>query len=514
MARARCGSACGRRTSARSASTSAWGSRRSAITNSWSAPSAIRNSFCVAVPTPPRRRAPPAREPPRPPAAWVVDAGHGDGLARGQAARGRLRSGHLCLRERGRWPRSRGAAPDRADRRRRNRHRGAQPRRPHRVAGAARCAAAEGRARGVPGLAARRQRRGVGDAALAHRHVVARAQRDTAAIGIAAVAGARAGGRGRRPRAARARRLLRSLRWRPRRHGGGRGNPPGRGGRPRRPRCQPQRPALVAGSRRPGDRVPAGWPLRWRRPTAAPVEFAPPQDQQPDVPMGRGPSIEARKNAVDAQRGKIFTKVIREIGVAARSGGSDASSNPRLRAAIDRGLQVNMSKDVIERAIKKATGELEGVTYEEIRYEGYAPGGVAVIVDCLTDNKVRTVADVRHAFGKFGGNLGTDGSVSFMFRKLGVLSFAAGADDVVVYPEDGAIDVLTAPDAFEAVKAAMDGAGLKPDIAEVSLRADNDIAVSGETAQQVAKLLRWLEDMDDVQNVYSNADLGADAYAA
>jgi len=244
--------------------------------------------------------------------------------------------------------------------------------------------------------------------------------------------------------------------------------------------------------------------------------------------MGRGPSIEARKNAVDAQRGKIFTKVIREIGVAARSGGGDAASNPRLRAAIDRGLQVNMSKDVIERAIKKATGELEGVTYEEIRYEGYAPGGVAVIVDCLTDNKVRTVADVRHAFGKFGGNLGTDGSVSFMFRKLGVLSFAAGADedriteiaidagadDVVVYPEDGAIDVLTAPDAFEAVKAAMDGAGLKPDIAEVTMRADNDIAVSGETAQQVAKLLRWLEDMDDVQNVYSNADLGADPYAA
>ena len=244
--------------------------------------------------------------------------------------------------------------------------------------------------------------------------------------------------------------------------------------------------------------------------------------------MGRGPSIEARKNAVDAQRGKIFTKVIREIGVAARAGGGDPNGNPRLRAAIDRGLQVNMSKDVIERAIKKATGELEGVTYEEIRYEGYAPGGVAVIVDCLTDNKVRTVADVRHAFGKFGGNLGTDGSVAFMFRKLGVLSFAAGADedriteiaidagadDVVVYPEDGAIDVLTAPDAFEAVKAAMDGAGLKPDIAEVTMRADNDIAVSGETAQQVVKLLRWLEDMDDVQNVYSNADLGADAYAA
>src|SRR6476661_1586211 len=214
--------------------------------------------------------------------------------------------------------------------------------------------------------------------------------------------------------------------------------------------------------------------------------------------MGRGPSIEARKNAVDAQRGKIFTKVIREIGVAARAGGGDPSGNPRLRAAIDRGLQVNMSKDVIERAIKKATGELEGVTYEEIRYEGYAPGGVAVIVDCLTDNKVRTVADVRHAFGKFGGNLGTDGSVSFTAGadedRITEIAIDAGADDVVVYPEDGAIDVLTAPDAFEAVKAAMDGAGLKPDIAEVSLRADNDIAVSGETAQQVAKLLRWLED--------------------
>jgi YebC/PmpR family DNA-binding regulatory protein len=243
--------------------------------------------------------------------------------------------------------------------------------------------------------------------------------------------------------------------------------------------------------------------------------------------MGRGPSIEARKNAVDAQRGKIFTKVIREIGVAARAGGGDPAGNPRLRAAIDKGLAVNMSKDVIERAIKKATGELEGVEYEEIRYEGYAPGGVAVIVDCLTDNKVRTVADVRHAFGKFGGNLGTDGSVSFMFRKLGVLTFGpgadedkitelaieAGADDVIVYPDDGSIEVLTAPDAFEVVKAAMEGGGLKADFAEVTMRADNDVVVEGETAQQVAKLLRWLEDLDDVQNVYSNADLGADVYA-
>lgn len=243
--------------------------------------------------------------------------------------------------------------------------------------------------------------------------------------------------------------------------------------------------------------------------------------------MGRGPSIEARKNAEDARRGKIFTKIIREISVAARRGGGDPNGNPGLRSAVDKALSANMSKDVIERAIKKATGALEGVDYEEIRYEGYAPGGVAVIVDCLTDNKVRTVADVRHAFGKFGGNLGTDGSVSFMFAKRGVLWFPAGADeekitevaieagadDIVVYPEDGSIDVLTAPDAFAAVKAAMDAAGLTAGQAEVTFRADNNIAVAGETAQQVVKLLNWLEDMDDVQNVYSNADLGEDAYA-
>ncbi len=238
--------------------------------------------------------------------------------------------------------------------------------------------------------------------------------------------------------------------------------------------------------------------------------------------MGRGPSIEGRKNAVDARRGKIFTKVIREISVAARAAGGDPSANPRLRTAIDKGLSVNMTKDVIERAIRKATGELEGVEYEEIRYEGYAPGGVAVIVDCLTDNKVRTVAEVRHAFGKFGGNMGAEGSVAFMFRKLGVLSYApgsnedaitdaaieAGADDVLVYPEDGAIDVLTAAEAFAPVQAAMEAAGLAPDLAEVALRAENDISVAGETAEQVQKLLQWLEDMDDVQHVSHNADLG------
>ena len=239
--------------------------------------------------------------------------------------------------------------------------------------------------------------------------------------------------------------------------------------------------------------------------------------------MGRGPSIEGRKNATDAKRGKIFTKIIREISVAARAGGGDVANNPRLRVAVDKGLSANMSKDVIERAIKKATGELEGVEYEEIRYEGYAPGGVAVIVDCLTDNRVRTVAEVRHAFGKCGGNMGTEGSVAFMFRKLGVLSFAAGAnedavteaaieagaDDVVVYPEDGAIDVLTWPEAFVSVKETMEAAGITADHAEITLRADNDIAVEGDTALQVVKLLDMLEDLDDVQNVYSNADQGA-----
>ncbi|CAD7714794.1 Transcriptional regulatory protein PmpR [Xanthomonas hydrangeae] len=236
--------------------------------------------------------------------------------------------------------------------------------------------------------------------------------------------------------------------------------------------------------------------------------------------MGRGPSIEGRKNASDAKRGKMFTKIIREISVAARGGGGDPSNNPRLRVAVDKGLSANMSKDVIERAIKKATGELEGVEYEEVRYEGYAPGGVAVIVDCLTDNRVRAVADVRHAFSKCGGNMGTDGSVAFMFKRLGVLSFAAGtdedtltdaaieagADDVVVYPEDGAIDVLTAPDAFAQVKQALAAAGLEPVHAEITFRAENDIAVDGDTALQVRKLLDMLEDLDDVQDVYSNVD--------
>ncbi len=237
--------------------------------------------------------------------------------------------------------------------------------------------------------------------------------------------------------------------------------------------------------------------------------------------MGRLMAIAGRKSAQDARRGKIFTKLIREISVAARQGGGDPGANPRLRLAMDKALDANMAKDVIERAVKKATGELEGVSYEEIRYEGYAPGGVAVIVDCLTDNKVRTVSDVRHAFSKHGGNLGTDGSVAYLFKKCGVISLPAGsdedtvteaaieagADDVVVYPDDGAIDVITAPDAFQTVRDALAAAGLVPESASVTLRADNDVKVGGEVAEQVIKLLDMLEDLDDVQNVYSNAEL-------
>lgn len=238
-------------------------------------------------------------------------------------------------------------------------------------------------------------------------------------------------------------------------------------------------------------------------------------------------NIQHRKGKQDAARGKVFTKLVREIHVATRVGGADPAGNPRLRLAIDKAVAASMPKDNIERAIKKASGDLEGVSYEELRYEGYAPGGVAVIVDCMTDNKNRTVADVRHAFSKFGGNLGTDGSVAYQFTKQGVLSFApgvdeekvmevaleAGAEDIRSFDEDGSVEVITTPEEFDAVCAAMEAAGLKPDEAEVTMRAENDISLEGEQAQTVAKFLDWLEEMDDVQNVYSNADLGADAYA-
>ncbi len=239
--------------------------------------------------------------------------------------------------------------------------------------------------------------------------------------------------------------------------------------------------------------------------------------------MGRGPSIEGRKNAEDARRGRTFTKLSREISVAARAGGGDQAGNPRLRTAIDKALDANMTKDTIERAIKKATGELEGVLYEEVRYEGYAPGGVAVIVDCVTDNRLRAVADVRHAFGKFGGNLGTEGSVAYLFKKLGVLSYPSGADEEkiteaaidagaedVAARGDGSIDVLTSPEQFGAVRDTMQKAGLQPAVAAITLRADSAIAVSDETAGQVRKLLDWLEELDDVQEVHCNAELPAE----
>ncbi len=237
-------------------------------------------------------------------------------------------------------------------------------------------------------------------------------------------------------------------------------------------------------------------------------------------------NIQHRKGKQDSVRGKVFTKLIREITVSARAGGGDPNGNPRLRLALDKAFAANMPKDNIDRAIKKATGELEGVHYEELRYEGYAPGGVAVLVDCVTDNRQRTVADVRHAFTKFGGNLGTDGSVAYLFKRIGVLSFApgadedaitnaaieAGAEDVVVFPEDGSIEVLTEADSFEAAVNAMKAAGVQPDEAEITERADIDVSVSGETAQSVAALLDWIEELDDVQNVYSNADLPAEVY--
>ncbi len=236
-------------------------------------------------------------------------------------------------------------------------------------------------------------------------------------------------------------------------------------------------------------------------------------------------NIQHRKKAVDAKRGKIFTRVNRELTVAAREGGSDPDSNPRLRLAIQKANAANMPKDTIERTIKKATGELEGVTYEEIRYEGYAPGGVAVMVETLTDNRNRTVAEVRHAFSKYGGNLGTDGSVSYLFSKLGVLNFEpgtsedrvmeialeAGADDVVT-EDDGSIEVITSPEAYAEVLAAMEAAGLEPANAEVTMRASTEVELDVETGQKVLKFLDVLEDLDDTQAVYSNADVPDEAY--
>lgn len=236
-------------------------------------------------------------------------------------------------------------------------------------------------------------------------------------------------------------------------------------------------------------------------------------------------NIQHRKKAQDAKRGKIFTRLIREITVAAREGGGDPESNPRLRLAIDKANASNVPKDNIERAIKKATGELEGASYDEIRYEGYAPSGVAVMVDCLTDNRNRTVSEVRHAFSKHGGNLGQDGSVNYLFEKKGVITFApgtgedrvmeaaleAGAEDIVT-DEDGSIEVLTDPSEFESVRDVFKAAGLKYEEAEVTERASTLIELDVDTGRQVLKFLDVLEDLDDTQNVWSNADIPAEAY--
>ena len=231
-------------------------------------------------------------------------------------------------------------------------------------------------------------------------------------------------------------------------------------------------------------------------------------------------NIQHRKGRQDEKRGKVWTRLTREIIVAARTGGGDIAMNPRLRLAIDKAKAANMPADNIKRNVDKATGNLDGVTYEEIRYEGYGIGGAAIIVDCMTDNRVRTVAEVRHAFSKYGGNLGTEGSVAFQFKHCGQLVFApgtsedkvmevaldAGAEDVVT-DEDGAIEVLTAPSDFEAVKNALEAAGLKPEIAEVTMRAENTIDLAGDDGARMQKLLDMIEDLDDVQEVYHNASI-------
>jgi YebC/PmpR family DNA-binding regulatory protein len=231
-------------------------------------------------------------------------------------------------------------------------------------------------------------------------------------------------------------------------------------------------------------------------------------------------NIQHRKGRQDEKRGKVWTRIIREIMVAARQGGGDLAMNPRLRLAVDKAKAANMPADTIKKNIDKATGNLEGVSYEEIRYEGYGIGGAAIIIDCMTDNRVRTVAEVRHAFSKYGGNMGTEGSVAFQFKHCGQFVFApgtsedklmevaleAGAEDVIT-GGDGAVEVLCAPHDFEAVKHALEAAGLKPELAEVTMRPENAVELAGEDAQRMQKLLDVIEDLDDVQALYHNAEL-------
>ncbi len=238
-------------------------------------------------------------------------------------------------------------------------------------------------------------------------------------------------------------------------------------------------------------------------------------------------NIQHRKGAQDKKRGKLFTKVIREISVAAKMGGSDLDSNPRLRLAVDKAKAVSMPKDNIERAIKKAAGELEGANYEEVRYEGYGPGGAAVMVDCMTDNRNRTVAEVRHAFSKSGGNLGSDGSVAYLFNQVGLITIAKGADEDVVMDaaleagaedvvssSDGSIDVTTDPGHFEAVRDAMTEAGFEFEQAAVTMQASTTAELNAKEANTIMNLLERLEDLDDVQEVYSNAEISDDILAS
>ena len=238
-------------------------------------------------------------------------------------------------------------------------------------------------------------------------------------------------------------------------------------------------------------------------------------------------NIKFRKAAQDAKRGKLFTKFIREITVAARAGGGDVASNPRLRAAADKALGANMTRDTVDRAIKRGTGELDGVSYEEVRYEGYAPSGVAVLVECTTDNRNRTVSEVRHAFTKYGGNLGSEGSVAYLFDKVGLLIFPAGVDENVVMEtaveagaqdvetsRDGAGEVITEPDKLNFVTEQMSAAGLVSELAEVVQRPTSETELAGEDAEKVMLLINALEDLDDVQDVFTNASFPEDMVLA
>ena len=237
-------------------------------------------------------------------------------------------------------------------------------------------------------------------------------------------------------------------------------------------------------------------------------------------------NIQHRKGAQDKKRGKLFTKLIREITVAAKMGGGEIASNPRLRLAVDKAKAQSMPKDNIDRAIRRGSGEMDGAEFHEIRYEGYGPGGTAVMVDCMTDNRNRTVAEVRHAFSKFGGNLGADGSVGYLFNHVGLLFYPAGCDEDgimeaaidcgaedVVVDEDKSIEVLTDPADFEGVRDAMIAAGFEPESAELTMRAATSAALDPDDASSMVKMLEMLEDLDDVQNVYSNAEISAEILA-